>query len=348
MRVLLGIQATGNGHISRCHALADAFQQVGIEADYLVSGRPREALFDMQRFAGFQYRHGLSFQVQQGRVSLTQTLRQNPWRQFWQDVNRLDLDAYDAILTDFEPVTAWAAKRQGRAAIGIGRQYAFFNDIAGVNMGPLQKLITRRFAPSAKALGMHWTAANEHVLPPIIHHRQLASSSAANNSHYLVYLPFESLTAIQQLLQAFPLQRFHVFHPAAKRCSDGHIEYFPPSRQGFAEHFAGARGIIANAGFETSCEALASGKRLLVRPLAGQFEQQVNAQLLQRYGFAEVMPQLSQQALAQWLVASNSIRISWPNVALAVAEWLLAGQRQSVAQLASELWGKMEQQAIAA
>ena len=50
MRVLYGIQGTGNGHLSRSHTLATYLSQQPIHVDYLISGRRNSGLFDMDVF----------------------------------------------------------------------------------------------------------------------------------------------------------------------------------------------------------------------------------------------------------------------------------------------------------
>jgi len=40
-------------------------------------------------------------------------------------------------------------------------------------------------------------------------------------------------------------------------------------------------GVLANAGFQLSCEAISLNKKLFVIPLHGQFEQELNAKNLQ-------------------------------------------------------------------
>jgi len=61
MRLLYGVQGTGNGHISRCRTLAQALGRHGVEVDYLLSGRARDDYFDMQSFGDFRARQGLTF-----------------------------------------------------------------------------------------------------------------------------------------------------------------------------------------------------------------------------------------------------------------------------------------------
>ncbi|MGQ4276107.1 glycosyltransferase family protein [Pseudidiomarina sp. E22-M8] len=342
MRILIGIQGTGNGHLSRCTALAEALQQYpSVQVDYLVSGRAREHFFDMEAFPGWQWRKGLSFAVEHGQINVRKTLAQNDWKQFWRDVKELDLAAYDLVVTDYEPVVAWAARRQGKRCIGIGRQYAFYKPTQSLQLPWCYQQLIRWFAPATEVVGMHWVPDGSHILPPIVHHRAVAEQIEADR--YLVYLPFESLLGVHRLLAQFPQYSFSVFHPDAKRQRIAGIDYYPPSRQRFAEHFVKAEGVISNAGFETSCEALAYGKKLLVRPLAGQFEQLANARCLAELGLASQLSEITPNGLADWFASSKRKQCFWPDVGAEIAAWLVAGAETSVAELSRRLWRQADQ-----
>ena len=109
MRILYGVQGTGNGHISRCRSVAEALSRKGVQVDYLLSGRAADAYFDMQAFGSYRALPGLTFASRDGELDLWQTLKQNQPRRFWQDLSSLDLEGYDRVVSDFEPITAWAA-----------------------------------------------------------------------------------------------------------------------------------------------------------------------------------------------------------------------------------------------
>ncbi|TRW48673.1 glycosyltransferase [Aliidiomarina halalkaliphila] len=347
MKILIGVQGTGNGHISRCHALAEALRKRDdIKADYLVSGRAQNKLFDMDIFGDYAWRPGLSFAVREGRVSFLDTLSNNPWAQFWQDVRALDLSSYDLVVTDFEPVTAWAARRQGVRCIGMGRQYAFFRSTPTLSPSLLQRAMLKQFAPCDTMLGMHWENIGEHVIPPLIHGEQTAQPSLQRE--VLVYLPFEPVSRIAALLANFPEYNFSVYHPDAVPHIDGHVRYYEPSRPGFAQSFAKAEGVITNAGFETSSEALARGKKLLVKPLLGQFEQLANARCLRERRLASVMENLNVNHVEEWLEMNRPVRMDWPDVAPELARWLANGALEPVATLHQRLWKQSQRIAAVA
>lgn len=53
----------------------------------------------------------------------------------------------------------------------------------------------------------------------------------------------------------------------------------------FQHHLHQCSGVITSGGFELPSEALALGKKLLMKPLAGQFEQVSNAATLETLGW---------------------------------------------------------------
>ncbi len=53
MKILYGVQGTGNGHITRARAMANALQERDVDVQFLVSGRPKVKLFDMEPFGAF-------------------------------------------------------------------------------------------------------------------------------------------------------------------------------------------------------------------------------------------------------------------------------------------------------
>lgn len=353
MRILYGVQGTGNGHITRALAMAEAMKErPELEVDFLVSGRERTAFFDMEALGDFAWRAGLSFAMRDGRVSIMDTLSQNPWWQFWQDVRDLDLSTYDLVVSDFEPVTAWAAKRQGVRCIGLGRQYAFLQGAEELHTNPLQRAMLKQFAPCNLAVGTHWTRSQDTFIPPIIKHAEtkpLTGSQSFEHGHYLVYLPFEPLAQVHQLLQPLSGYRFSVFHPHLQYAQRDHCTYYPPSRSGFADVFNRVEGVIANAGFETSSEALALGKKLLVKPLRGQFEQYANAHCLAEQKLAAMMFDLDVDYTATWLRHAGSIQMHWPDIAPHLALWLENGAEEPLEALSTRLWKGFEKrrQAVA-
>lgn len=337
MRILYGVQGTGNGHITRALAMAKAFAETPqVQVDYLISGRARNELFGVETLGDYQWRPGLSFATRDGRISILDTISHNPWWQFWHDVNHLDLSGYDLVISDFEPVSAWAAKRQHVPCVGLGRQYCFYHAHRQLPVNSLQRAMIKQFAPCDLALGTHWQQVSPTTLPPLIEPKHYADQ--VEKGRYLVYLPFQPLADIKALLARFSDYQFDVYHPNTTHCVTENAVYYAPSRDGFKQAFSKAEGIISNAGFGTSSEALAAGKKLLVKPLKGQFEQQANAHYLASAGLATVAQSLSPSVIAGWLHSSTSAQLTWPEVAPTLAKWLAKGDLNTAQSLSQQLW----------
>ncbi len=310
-----------------------------IDVDFLFSGRSPERYFSMEAFGQYQTRRGLTFCVDKGRVNYWRTATRNNLVHFRQEVANLDLSAYDLVLNDFEPVSAWAAKRQGVPTIGISHQNAFRYPIPQKGASWLDKKVVNYFAPTTHAIGLHWYHFDQPLLPPIIH-RNL--QPAGESSFVLVYLPFESLSDIAQLLLRFTRQPFICYHPDVQVAYvDNNIEFQPLSQAGFQAHLNQCAGVIANGGFELPSEALTLGKKLLLKPLAGQFEQLTNVATLESLGLASAMEYLDASAVRRWLDEKQAEKVHYPNVAAAIVDWIVSGEWHSLHQLSAALWQKV-------
>lgn len=337
MRILYGVQATGNGHISRARAMEAQLTKAGVQVDYLFSGRPAEQFFDMQQFGQYQLKRGLTFVTQSGRVNYWQTAKQASLTTLWQDIQQLDVSAYDLVLTDFEPVSAWAAKRQKKTCIAIGHQYAFLHQVPMENASLASQLIFKHFAPANYALGLHWHHFNQPILPPII---DLPALSASNdNNDVLVYLPFEDQQQVIRLLQPLTNFNFSVYGPGLINSQQGHIRTQPPSLSAFKTDLLQSHAVLSNAGFELISEALQLKKHILVKPLQGQMEQQSNALALSQLQLAFRTEQLSTQVIANWLLSERASKTTqYPNVAAAISKWLLQDTPDNTKPLIDSLW----------
>lgn len=335
-RILFGVQATGNGHITRARALVPWLRQLGFGVDVLLSGREREKLFGVDDLGHYRIRRGFTFALDDGRVNLLRTVMQAEIKKFWRDVRDLNLDQYDIIITDFEPVTAWAARLQGRECIGIGHQYAFNYPVPKEGFDPAARAVMRWFAPASTPLGLHWDSFGAPILPPIVDTQ--APHRATQPGRYLVYLPFDGTERVMNLLRQFPEVQFTYYCDVDSPAESGHIRQKPYSRTGFQEDLAVAEGVICGAGFELPSEALHLGKKLLVQPLRGQFEQCSNAKALQLLAAASVMRDLNPAPMREFLQSPAATPTHYPDVAKAIAYWLRSGREESIGALSRRLW----------
>ncbi|MGY3858834.1 MJ1255/VC2487 family glycosyltransferase [Aeromonas intestinalis] len=337
MKILFGVQGTGNGHISRSRTLARALKARGIEVDYLFSGRPADGYFEMAEFGDYRTFPGITFISHGGRVSGWRTLKGLSPLRFWQDMRALDCRDYDLVISDFEPISAHAARRWGKPSLTISHQASFDWDIPRWGESGFNRQLMHHFAPVRQSVGLHWFHFGQPLLPPIIDPIPLAQ----DNQQILVYLPFELTEQIAALLSRFNQQRFICFHPSIRSPSQWrNIHFEPQAREGFKQALAGCRGVITNAGFELASEALSLGKKLLVKPLVGQFEQLTNGKTLELMGLAQLMEALDANEVRNWLDSAACGAIRYPDVAGELADWLAAGAGEGIESLSRRLWAR--------
>lgn len=340
MRILYGVQGTGNGHLSRARVMAKALVEHNIQVDFLFSGRKPEDFFDMECFGDYRVQEGMTFATHSGRVNITQTVKQNCSLSLLKDIQALDLSCYDLVLNDFEPISAWAARRQGVPSIGISHQAALTHPVPKLGSTWLNELLLNYFAPVDVALGCHWHHFGFPILPPFV---EVDVSPIEHTHQILVYLPFEEADVIADFFKPFTDYQFLVYHAKqpTKRIAD-HIQWHGFNRDGFKQHLASCGGVIGNAGFELASEALTLGKKLLVKPLIGQFEQLSNVAALQLLGAGDSMMSLDISAVKRWLKAASPNPIAYPQVGDALVKWIGSGQWQNTTPLCADLWSQVK------
>jgi len=292
----------------------------------------------MEDFGAYRTFTGLTFVSEKGKVNYLKTVRQShPW-QFIQDCRQLDLSGYDLVITDFEPISAWAARRAGVPCLGVGHQYAFNYPIPRAGNSWLTDSIMRYFAPAQYSLGLHWHHFGQPILPPIIANEPLVDLPVPEQAFMLVYLPFEDTSRVLKLLQQFSATQFAVYSNACAAGAYGNVRVHPLSRQGFQTSLHQCSGVICNTGFELISEALSLGKPILTKPLAGQMEQLSNAAALDQLGLASLMPSLDARAIDHWLNHATVCIVNYPNVAAHICDWLLQDRLDHHLPLCQQLW----------
>ncbi|ANO31998.1 glycosyltransferase [Vibrio breoganii] len=342
MKILYGVQGTGNGHIARARAMAEAFKnRDGIQVDFVFSGREREKYFSMESFNGYRSFSGLTFNSHCGKVDYLKTATNNNLVELFQDINSLNVKDYDLVLNDFEPISAWAAKKHKVPCIGISHQNAFRFQVPKKGFGLMDKTIIHHFAPSDFQLGLHWYHFEQPILPPIVH--TCAQGAVTEEAFILVYLPFEDLKQVADLLQRFSDHSFRCYHPDVRDADDiGNVQFRPLSFSSFQRDLSRCQGVIANGGFELPSEALSLGKKLLLKPLNGQFEQQSNVATLEYLGLGSAMLELEAGTIRKWLGEQKPDPIRYPDVAGAISDWVIEGDWHQQEALSQKLWKKVD------
>jgi uncharacterized protein (TIGR00661 family) len=336
MKIFYGVQGTGNGHITRARVMAKELKAAGIDVHFQFTGRPTDKYFDMEVFNGYQSRTGLTFHTEKGQVSYLKTALDAKPITFIKDMKQLDLRSYDLVISDFEPVTAWAAKSRKIPVLGIGHQYAFNHDIPRKGSDPIADQVMKHFAPADVGVGLHWHHFGQPILPPIIDTPEMPQSIIKNK--IIVYLPFEDQNEVIRLLSPFRNFDFHLYSPEPVPSTFSHITCNPLSRDGFQKDLYDCAGIISNAGFELASESLQLGKKILAKPLHAQMEQISNAAALQQLGYGHVMHDMNSYIIDHWLHDNRAVHITYPNIAQVLVQWIQDGMPQMDADFIEAIW----------
>ena len=322
--------------------MAAAFRGSGLEVDWLFSGRAPERFFDMDCFGDYLTRQGMTFANINGHVDYLRTVLGNNYWHFMRDVFTLPAPDYDLILTDFEPISAWAGRLRGRRVISLGHQPAFDHPVPVAQRDLRTTLVMRLFAPGSIRIGMHWDKFGAPILPPMI---DVGTDPVqCRERKVLVYLPFEPQERVREVLSGLQDFDFFIYAPGSEFADRGHLRFRPTSLEGFRRDLHDCSAVLCNAGFELSSECLALGKRLLVKPQGRQMEQASNALALRELGYGSSLDELDRESIRDWLEQDQPVpRIDFPDVATALVEWLQHGdfRAQTLHSLSEALWRRV-------
>lgn len=337
MNILYGVQATGNGHISRSREIVRSLKEKGHNVFVILSGRDPALLWDIDAFKPYKVYKGLTFSTYKGKIKYLKTISNLKFKQFFSDIASFDASGYDIAITDFEPVTSRIAERNRIPSIGVGHQYAFYNNIPTEGANPVARYIIRHFAPVNYKIGLHWYHFDQPILPPVVPMFDKSSISSMDNK-ILVYLPFEEPDDIIKLLTPFKGYEFYVYHEFEKLSIKGNIFLCPFSRKGFLNTLKECGGVVTNAGFELISEALTIGKKVLIKPLSGQMEQLSNAKAINILNLGFVMKKLDSSLLEDFLQRPQASPINYPYVAEIITDAIDSGKWIDMEKVIRDSW----------
>ena len=118
-------------------------------------------------------------------------------------------------------------------------------------------------------------------------------------AHVLVYQTASTNADLVPTLAKLPFD-FRVY---GMNCAErvGRVELRAFSQQGFIDDLRTARAVIAGGGFSLMCEAVHLHVPMLCVPLAGQWEQQLNARWLAKLGYGAWAPRLDEASVRAFL-----------------------------------------------
>jgi uncharacterized protein (TIGR00661 family) len=306
MKILYGVTGEGLGHAMRSRVVIEHLLTAGHELQIMASGKACEFL--AKRFEGVNKISGLHMILEENRVRLGKTL----WSNIVNGVTGLpkNIGAYfdliaqfrpDMVISDFESWAYLYGKTHGVPVLSVDNMQIIHRTklpdeiVDGNRVGfELTKAFIKTKLPFCEGYFITTFFQPEvrkpdtKLFPPILRPEILAATPS-NGEHLLVYQSGTGQDALHAALRkcGVPCRIYGASQTAGKSTEvvDGNLRFRPFSETTFIEDLASCRGVIAGGGFTLMGEAVFLHKPMLAVPLAGHFEQYLNARYLEREGY---------------------------------------------------------------
>ena len=324
MKILYAIQGTGNGHLSRALDIIPHLEKQ-VSMDLLVSGKQADLKLPYPvkyQLPGLGYYFG-----QKGGVDLWKSLINSNCIRLVQDIMTLPVQDYHLVISDFEPISAWACRLKGKPCLGLSHQSAVLDESAPKpeRVDPLGMWVLKNYAPTTFSYGFHFKSWGENNFTPIIR-KEIREAEVKDLGHVTVYLPAYDDGRLIEVMTKISDIEWEVFSKHNRKAIKvSNVSIHPINRKGFVNSLVGSQAVLCGAGFETPSEALYLGKKLLVIPMRGQFEQLCNASALRSLGVS-VLDTFNLQSvprIRQWLSESPAIKMDYVDQSTEIVQSIL-------------------------
>lgn len=309
--ILYGVNGEGSGHSTRAKEVISHLQRQGHRLHVASFDRGLRNLresFPVTEIFGLQLTY-VNNRVRYKRTVASNLVKAPRAARSVKQLSRLaEENNIDLVITDFEPLTCHVGHRKGLPVIAIDNQHALTNTRVSLPRGYQRdaaavRLVTRMMTPRANAyLVLSFFPApikrrNTFLFPPIVRQEVLSTAPQAGD-YMLVYVtsPAKELAALLQQVRC----KF-VAYGFGREGQEGNMLFKKPSMDGFLRDLAGARAVMANAGFSLVSEALHLGKPYLAIPVKNQFEQTLNAYYVDKLGYGAWWKELSKEKIESFL-----------------------------------------------
>ncbi|HOZ84402.1 MAG TPA: glycosyltransferase family protein [Niabella sp.] len=283
MKIFYAVQATGNGHISRCMELLPYLKQYG-KVDIFLSGDNSSLSLD----APIAYRSkGLSlYYTCNGSLNYWKIAKTINPISLRKEIDQLPVENYDFVINDYDYITAKSCAKKGIPSVNFGHQASFYSPNTP---RPKQKSTTgewllKNYAPADRYVGLHFSCYDEFITTPIIK-KEILEAVPVDKGHITVYLPSYCEQQLKGIFSPLKEYKFEIFTNQRKSEGvEGNIKFIPVNKITFNRSLIECHAIITGGGFETPSEAIHLGKKLMAIPIRGQYEQCCNAAALADLG----------------------------------------------------------------
>jgi uncharacterized protein (TIGR00661 family) len=306
MKILYGIQLNGNGHITRSIELINKLKSMAYQVDVICSGNNSnlEIPFQHKRFDGLSI-----FCNDSGSIDWRKTIKNSNIIKLIKD-SMQDVSGYDLVISDFEPVSAWSARRCGVKSLGIANQYSLISEKTPKVKGLFSLQFIRNFAPCDEYIALSYEKFDDFIYQPFISDYFL-NSEVNDKKFFLIYLPSYNLDYILNQLLEFKKYKWRVYSNEEHLIESKNIKVINLNKEKFQKDLTNCSGIITASGFSTTSEALILNKKLWSIPIQSQYEQLSNSLLLEQMGV--FTDKFNSDNLKKWINNYQKVDYKWEN-----------------------------------
>jgi len=333
-RIIYGVAGEGFGHSSRSHLIGQTLIDAGHDVMFVGS---QKSLLYLKQYFGDRVREifGLSFAFEGQRIDKSETLKRNLLK--LPEANRLNDELFkehfepfepELVISDFEPFSAWWAWRKNVPFISIDHEHM-------LTLCKLEHKSRNWFSriTASVVTECHYVGAVAYIIvnffkaplridsailaPPIVR-PVVGALEPRQAEHILLYSTTGTgREQLREVLGKFGGQKFYIYGFNKDAEYDNCI-FKKRSTEGFLADLASARGVIASAGFSLISECMYFKKKMLLLPLAGQYEQIINAHYIEKLGLGVSAEKLDETVIARFLdqldePMPDDERILWPD-----------------------------------
>jgi uncharacterized protein (TIGR00661 family) len=333
-KIIYAVAGEGFGHSSRSHLIGQRLLEAGHDCIFVGS---QKSLVYLKQYFGERVKEvfGLSFAFIDGRIDKSETLKRNLMK--LPEGNKLNDELFnkhfkafgpDLVISDFEPFSAWWAWRKRVPFISIDHEHMLSHCQLEHQGRNWFSRMTARVVTECHYVGaVAYIVVNffdaplsvdSAVLAPPIIRPVVRLLKAKQGEHILLYSTTgEDEEQLQDILCKYGEQKFYIYG-FKKDLEYKNCIFKKRSTEGFLCDLAGAKGVVASAGFSLISECMYLKKKMLMLPLAGQYEQIINAHYVQKLGLGISAEKLDETVLGRFIdeldkPMPDDERIIWPD-----------------------------------
>ena len=169
---------------------------------------------------------------------------------------------------------------------------------------------------------------DKFIRTPVIR-SEIRQATVTQGQHISVYLPAVDEKLLVQQFQKIKSVQWHIFSKRVTAVQTiGHITIQPIDNENWIQSVASSLGVMMSAGFEGPSEALFLGKKLIVMPIIGQYEQLCNATALERMGipvFRKIRHGFD-SLIKDWIYEQPPVQVDYPDETAQVIQSILENE----------------------